>query len=195
MKRLFSGALVIALFGIATIANAQYKDPDLAWGLSAGGAHGSNISGDDWVMQYRAFFQVNLVPSVLMGQFGLGYVGLEAPGVYSAQTGMADLRILLTPFTLSNLNPYLYGGIGVSKNLNKSGSDYLPMIPFGAGIQTKISRGVFLNVDGGYNLSLSDGLDGINRSNSGLNVITNQKQDGFYGFTIGLAFSLATMYE
>lgn len=193
MKRFIVLTLLVASIGIYGHAQTQYRNPDIAWGLSAGGAHGSNISGDSWVMQYRAFLQVDLLSPVLMGQFGLGYAGIQAPGVYSAQTGMADLRLLLTPFTLSNLNPYLYGGFAISKRMNTSNSDYLPMIPFGAGIQTAISRGILLTIDGGYNLSLSDEFDGIDRT-TGTNVLTNQKQDGFYGFTIGLAFTIGSDY-
>jgi hypothetical protein len=193
MKRFIVLTLLVASVGLFGHAQSQYRNPDIAWGLSAGGAHGSNISGDSWVMQYRAFLQVDLFSPVLMGQFGLGYAGIRAPGVYSAQTGMADLRLLLTPFTLSNLNPYLYGGFAISKRMNTSNSDYLPMIPFGAGIQTAISRGILLTIDGGYNLSLSDEFDGIDRT-TGTNVLTNQKQDGFYGFTIGLAFTIGSDY-
>jgi outer membrane protein OmpA-like peptidoglycan-associated protein len=107
---------------------------------------------------------------------------------------MADLRLLFTPFSLPNLNPYLYAGIGVSKNLDMSGSGYLGMIPFGAGIQTGISRGVILSINGGYNLSLSDNMDGQSRSTTSLNPLTNSKKDGFYGFSAGLAFSLGGSY-
>ncbi|MHB1049724.1 MAG: hypothetical protein ACYC09_06570 [Bacteroidota bacterium] len=193
MKRFIVLTLLVASVGLFGHAQSQYRNPDIAWGLSAGGAHGSNISGDAWVMQYRAYLQADLFSPVLMGQFGLGYADIMAPGVYSTQTGMMDLRLLLTPFTLSNLNPYLYGGIAVSKRLTASNSDYLPMIPFGAGIQTAISRGILLNIDGGYNLSLSDDFDGRDRT-TGVNVITNEKQDGFYGFTIGLAFTIGSDY-
>ena len=193
MKRFIVLTLLVAMVGLFGHAQSQYRNPDIAWGLSAGGAHGSNISGDAWVMQYRAYLQADLFSPVLMGQFGLGYADIMAPGVYSTQTGMMDLRLLLTPFTLSNLNPYLYGGIAVSKRLTASNSDYLPMIPFGAGIQTAISRGILLNIDGGYNLSLSDDFDGRDRT-TGVNVITNEKQDGFYGFTIGLAFTIGSDY-
>ena len=193
MKRFIVLTLLVAMVGLFGHAQSQYRNPDIAWGLSAGGAHGSNISGDAWVMQYRAYLQADLFSPVLMGQFGLGYADIMAPGVYSTQTGMMDLRLLLTPFTLSNLNPYLYGGIAVSKRLTASNSDYLPMIHFGAGIQTAISRGILLNIDGGYNLSLSDDFDGRDRT-TGVNVITNEKQDGFYGFTIGLAFTIGSDY-
>ncbi len=192
MKRFILFAFLITTFGLFNHAEAQYRNPDLAWGISAGGAHGSNISGDRWGMQYRGFFQFNIVSSMLLGQVNLGYAELSAANVYTAQTGMVDVRLLVSPFTLSNLNPYIYGGAGLTKCLNRSGSEYLPMVQIGAGIQTRISGGTLLNLDGGYNLSLSDDFDGRDRSIANLNAFTNQKQDGFYGFTVGVAFTIGS---
>jgi len=108
---------------------------------------------------------------------------------------MADVRLLFTPFSLPNLNPYLYAGFGLSKNLDKSGTDYLAMIPFGVGMQTSISPGIILSINGGYNLSLSDEMDGRVRSNNDLNSLTNGKQDGFYGFSAGLAFTIGSGHD
>lgn len=192
MKRFILFSFFIAIFGLTSNVQAQYRNPDLAWGLSVGAAHGSDINGDVWGMQYRGFFQYNIISSLLLGQFNLGYAEISAPNVYTAQTGMADVRLLFSPFTLQNLNPYLYGGVGLSKTLNINGSDYLPMVQIGAGVQTRISTGTLLNLDGGYNLSLSDKFDGRNRSSSNLNPFTNQKQDGFYGFTVGVAFTIGS---
>ncbi len=190
MKRFIVLTLLVVTLGAYDHVQAQFKVPELALGLSAGGAHGTNNKGDAWGMQYRAFIQYELISPMLLGQLGLGYANLSAPGVYTAETGMADLRLLFSPFSLPNMNPYLYAGFGVTKQLNSSGSDYLPMIPIGAGIQTRISSGVLLNVSGGYTLSLSDKLDGRTRTNTDVNGLTNGKQDGFYGFAIGLAFTL-----
>ncbi len=193
MKRTIVISLIVMLFGLTEQMTAQYSsfhNPDVAWGLSAGGVHGSNISGDSWMFQYRAYLQVNIVSPVLMAQVGVGYADLKATNVYHAQTGTADLRLLLSPFVLSNLNPYLYAGAGVSKCLNTSGSDYLPMVPVGVGLQTEVSKGMLLNFDAGFNFSLSDELDGRTRSNANLNPLTNQKQDGFYGFTVGIVFAI-----
>jgi outer membrane protein OmpA-like peptidoglycan-associated protein len=195
MKRFILCTLFVVAFGVSNHAQAQFRSSDAAWGFSGGGAHGGNNGGDKWVMQYRGFLQYELISPVLIGQLGVGYSKLESPGVYSAETGMADLRLLFSPFSLTNLNPYLYGGFGLSKALNSSGTDYLPMVPFGAGIQTRISRGVLLDFSGGYSLSLSDQLDGRVRADNDLNDLTNKKQDGFYGFSIGLAFTIGTGYE
>ncbi len=190
MKHFVVFAFLLATFGFFNQVQAQYKNPDVAWGLSIGAAHGSNIGGDKWGMQYRANLQMNLFSPMFLGQFGLGYAELYAPNVYNAQTGIVDVRLLFSPFTLPNLNPYLYGGAAITKRLNTSGSDFLPMVAIGAGIQTRLASGTILNLDGGYNLSLSDDFDGRDRSNATLNAFTNQKQDGFYGFTVGLAFAL-----
>jgi outer membrane protein OmpA-like peptidoglycan-associated protein len=195
MKRFMVLAMLVMAFGVFSHVQAQFRSSEFAWGFSMGGAQGNNDGGDRWVMQYRGFLQHDIVPSWLIGQVGVGYAELGAPGVYSAATGMADVRLLFTPFSLPNLNPYLYAGFGLSKNLDKSGTDYLGMIPFGAGIQTSISPGVLLSINGGYNLSLSDQMDGRVRSNTDLNPLTNGKQDGFFGFSAGLAFTIGNGFN
>jgi outer membrane protein OmpA-like peptidoglycan-associated protein len=195
MKRLIVCAVFIAMFGFVNCAQAQFRSSEFAWGLSLGGAQGNNDGGDRWGMQYRGFLQHDVVPSWLIGQVGVGYAELGAPGAYSAATGMADLRLLFTPFSLPNLNPYLYGGIGVSKTLDRSGTEYLGMIPFGVGMQTGISPGIILSINGGYNLSVSDQMDGRVRSSTDLNSLTNGKQDGFYGFSAGVAFTIGNGYN
>lgn len=189
MKRFIVYTLLIAAFGLFDHVQAQFKNPKISWGLSAGGGHGTNAQDDQWEMQYRGFLQYEIVPQRLIGQFGLGYVGLRAPSSYSAYMGVVDLRALYTPFSLPNLNPYLYGGFGISKGF-KNGSSVLGLIPVGIGAQTKISKGILLDINGGYNLSLSDKLDQRRRSDNNLNDFTNSKNDAFYSFSIGLAFSL-----
>jgi len=194
MKRFIVCALLVAAFGVGNHSQAQFVSPDIAWGLSAGGAQGTNAMNDEWMMQYRAFLQKELVSPMLLGQLGLGYVGLRAPGLYSAYSGTVDLRLLFSPFSLPNLDPYLYAGFGVSKTL-RSGSSLLPMVPLGIGVHSKIAQGVLVQIAGGYNLYLSDDLDQRVRGNNNTNVLTNSKNDGYYGFTIGLAFSLGGSYD
>jgi outer membrane protein OmpA-like peptidoglycan-associated protein len=190
MKRFIVLALLVAAFGVFSNVQAQFNTPGFAWGLSLGGAQGDNAAGDKWGMQYRGFLQADLISDMLVGQVGVGYTELYAPGVYSAATGMADVRLLFSPFSLPNLEPYLYAGFGVSKALSGNGNDLLAMIPFGLGLQTRVSPGILLSINGGYNLSLSDQMDGHVRANNDLNSLTNGKQDGFYGFSAGLAFTI-----
>ena len=195
MKRFILCTLLVAAFGFQNHLQAQFMDSGLAWGLEAGGAHGGNDRGDKWGMQYRGFLQFDLLSPNLIGQLGMGYTKLVSPNVYSAETGLAEMRMLFSPFALPDLFPYLYAGLAGSKQLNISGSDLLMMVPFGAGIQTRLSRSVFLSINGGYNLSLSDKLDGRARTDTDLNDVTNSKHDGFYGFSAGLAFSLGSSYQ
>jgi hypothetical protein len=190
MKRFILCTLLVVAFGVYSHAQAQSPKYNFAWGLSGGGASGDNSSGDEWMMQFRGFLQYQIISSMLAGQLGLGYTELEAPKVYRAENFIADLRLLFSPFSLTNLNPYLYGGFGLSKDINFTGSDYLPMVPFGVGIQTRIASGVLLDINGGYSLYLSDNLDRIARKDNNLNSLTNGKQDGFYGFSIGIAFTI-----
>lgn len=189
MKRYIVICIVVAAFGVCSSVQAQFKNPKNGWGLAAGGAHGTNVESDEWVPQFRGYFQHEIIPHQLLGQLGLGYVGLVGSSVYSAYTGMIDVRALYTPFSLTDLNPYLYGGFGVAKVL-KNNSSFLPFMPLGVGAQTSISDGILLDINGGYTLVFSDELDGIARSNNNTNSLTNGKHDAFYGFTIGLSFTI-----
>ena len=171
---------------------AQFDNPGVGFGIAAGGAAGDNSNADKWSIQGRGYFQYKLISPVLLGQLSVGYTRLNAPGVYAAKTGMIDNRLLFVPFSLENLNPFLYGGFGVSKAIDKDGSDFLPMIPMGIGIQTKLGSQMLLEISGGYNLSLTDKLDGRTRSSSDLNTLTNKKHDGFFGFLLGLMFTFGS---
>ena len=199
MKRFILCTLLVVVFGVYSHVQAQFKESGPAWGLSAGGAKGDNNANDRWVMQYRGFIQYGI--PMLIGQFGIGYAEFAGPRSgsttwgYSTETFLIDLRLLFSPFSLENLHPYVYAGLGASKDLNLNGSDYLGMFPVGLGLQARVSRGVLLTAEGGYTLSASDQFDKHLRSNNDLNSITNGKNDGFYGFTIGLAFTIGKNKE
>ncbi len=174
-------------------AGFGFKNPSQGLGIAVGGAMGDNSNSDKWVAQYRGFLQYQMMAPSLLGQLGVGYTRLDAPGVYSAETAMIENRFLFIPFSLEKLNPFLYAGFGVSKAVDRSGSSFLPMIPIGLGFQTRVHSQMILEVSGGYALSLRDKLDGRERSESNLNRLTNEKQDGFYGFVIGLMFTRASV--
>ncbi|MGB2869527.1 MAG: OmpA family protein [Bacteroidota bacterium] len=195
MKRFIVYTLLAVVFGVSSNVNAQFRKSDVAWGFALGGAQGTNYGGDKWALQFRGYLQYELISPLLISQLGVGYTELSSPDVYSAQTGMVDLRLLFSPVSMTNLNPYLYGGFGFAKAFNSTGSAYLPMLPLGAGFQTRIASGVILDVNGGYTVVFSDKLDGITRSDANLNPLTNQKHDGFFGFSLGLAFTLGHGYD
>jgi outer membrane protein OmpA-like peptidoglycan-associated protein len=184
--------LVIALAAYTNAQDNRFDNPTMGFGFTAGGAQGDNSGKDIWVMQYRGFLEYKIISHYLLGQAGVGYLTLQAPGVYGAGTAILDNRFLFVPFSMEQLNPFLYAGIGVSKQIDKNGSDYLGMIPFGVGVQTRLGSQLLLDVSGGYNLSSSDKLDGgqFPRSNSNLNSFTDGKNDGFFGFQVGLVYTI-----
>ncbi len=123
MKQFVTCLIVVVALGWNGQSQAQFKNPVASWGVSMGGAQGDNQPGDRWVMLYRGYLQYEFVPA-LLGQVGVGYTRLDAP-TYSAQVLMADLRLLVVPFSLPNLNPFLFAGLGLSKTLNISNSNFL----------------------------------------------------------------------
>ena len=193
MKRMILFAMLVITLLAYNPAHAQFGNPNLALGIAAGGAQGHNSDADKWGMQYRGYLQYKIISPVLLGQLGLGYTKLQADGVYSAETAMADNRLLFVPFNSESFNPFLYAGFGVSKAIDRSNSDFLPMVPLGVGIQTRLGNAAVLQLSGGYNLSLSDKLDGRQRSDTDLNDVTNKKQDGFFGFSAGFMFAGSNM--
>lgn len=184
---------VILLLTIMLMAfsqtQAQFDNPSLAYGFALGAAKGDNAGADKWGVQYSGLLQYNIFAPYILGQLSAGYTKLNAEEVYTAGTVLAANRLLFIPFSMEEVNPYLYGGFGVSKQIDESGSDFLPMVPFGVGIQTRLGSQMLLEVSGGYNLSLSDKLDGRVRSENNLNSMTNKKNDGFTSFLIGVMFT------
>jgi outer membrane protein OmpA-like peptidoglycan-associated protein len=195
MKRGTLFLILVVLVAIADHADAGFVfvNPSKGLGIAAGGAKGDNSSDDRWVSQYRGFLQYQIKSPMVLGQLSVGYTKLRATGAgakgYTAETAMIDNRFLFIPFSMDKLNPFLYAGFGASKRIDKSGTKYYSMIPMGIGFQTMLGSQTVLEVSAGYNLSLSDELDGRTRSNSNLNNLTNQKHDGFFGFLIGLMFT------
>ncbi len=191
MKRL----LVLLIAFIALVVSSQafaqdYVSPRLAYGFGVGGAQGDNSGGDKWVLHFRGFLQYRLIPNYLLGQVGMDYTKLRASGVYTADIIMLDNKFLYIPFSLTNVNPFMYAGFGVVKDLNK-GQNYLPTIPFGVGMQTRLTESVMLQLSGGYHLVLSDKLSETKGgASTKRNTFTNGKHDGFYGFLVGLTFTM-----
>ena len=102
---------------------------------------------------------------------------------------MADARLLFRPFQFKYASPFLYAGLGATKDTSYGDSPMLLAIPFGLGLQTQITPKIALEVGGGYNLSVSDELDRIVRDNDDTNRITNKKHDGFFTISAGISFT------
>jgi outer membrane protein OmpA-like peptidoglycan-associated protein len=181
---------VLALILLAFSAvYAQYEGPETGFGIEVGGAYGDN-SGDDesWSPRVKVDYQLKIA-APLFTQIGLSYTTLQGgTGYEKTKTVAGDIRFLLRPIKLNQMFPYIYAGAGAAKNVDINGSDFLPLIPVGLGIQTSLGEQLMLQVSGGYNLVLSDDLDGVVRSDTDLNRFTNEKHDGFFEIMIGLFY-------
>jgi len=178
-------ALAITL-AVSQPANAKFFGPRSAYGISIGGARGDMAGNvEEWKPQIRAHFQTKIFP-LLSTQLGVNYTELHATGgnSYETKTLGADFRLLMSPFRLTKSYPFLYAGLGVTKDQGSSDADYLPIIPFGIGIQTPMGDNLLLQVTGDYNLSMSDKM----AAPSTTNRVTNDKNDAYFGFTVGLIF-------
>ena len=197
MKHLvFISMLFLALFTVS-VANAQSNGSMWGYGIEGGVAVGDNAGTDElWVPAGRGFVQLHLFKQ-LQTQMGLSYLPIKSnednSNQYKTKTIMGDFRFIFRPIQITSLSPYLYAGIGASKDMAKDNSSFLPVIPAGLGLQTSIGKKFALDLHGGYNLVLSDDFDAITRSDNDMNRITNKKNDGF--FTIMLGFIVSSPYE
>jgi len=182
--------LAMTLVAFST-ANAQYMNPSWGYGIGAGGARGDNAGdAEQWVPRIRGFIQKGLT-GALSAQIGLSYTELNATDRYSTQTLMGDFRFLLRPFEMSQVSPYLYAGVGATKDMGYTASQWLPMVPAGIGIQTKLGDQLMLGFSGGYNLSLSDKFTSPAGSNT-INDFTGKKNGGFFDLMVDLVYTTKT---
>jgi len=181
---------VFALILVAFIAvNAQYEGPESGYGIEVGAAYGDN-NGDDesWSPRVKINYQFKIANPIFT-QIGLSYTTLMGGSGYEkTKTVAGDIRFLFRTIKLNQMYPYIYAGAGIAKNMHIDDSDFLPIIPVGLGVQTPLGEQLMLQVSGGYNLVLSDDLDGVKRTDSDLNRFTNDKHDGFFEIMIGLTY-------
>lgn len=192
MKRFFL-AVIVLLAGFSG-AVAQFNAPGFEFGISGGGAQGSNDATDRWVLLGRGYARHQIAGEWLAGEIGGGYTKLQAWN-YWAKTAFADYRLFLSPYRNEHFDTGFFAGGGVTKAVYRNGTDYLGAISFGVFLRSKLSETVLMNFQAGYYLSLSDSLDGMPRSSADLNPITNGRQDGFGFFELGLSFSLSRKKE
>lgn len=182
--KLITLALVLVC-GARLNAQERFSNPRFGFGFSGGGAQGANSQSDKWVLHYGGFVQYKVFDGTLLGQTGVQYNKLMAND-YWAKIAYADQSFLFVPYSTEYFNPFVKFGIGVAKPVYRTGTQYIGVLPFGAGVQTKFSPNVLMQFELFYVYSLSDSLDGRPRSLSDLNPLTNGGQDSFYGARVGL---------
>lgn len=182
--------LMVAVF-ILTVSMASAESTGSIWGygLEGGISIGDNAgSSEDISPLMRGFLQLDMSKQ-LITRFGISYVPIAADNLYSTQTVMGDIRLLFRPIQIQYFSPYLYAGVGATKDLKHGSSSVLLAIPFGIGFQAKVNPKFLLDFNGGYTLSVSDDLDRRERPDNDMNRISNKKHDGFYTLSVALVFT------
>lgn len=181
--------LIAIIVSTLSMASAKSNGSIFGWGLEGGVAIGDNAGSDEDISPLaRGFLQIDMTKQWIT-RVGISYLPIGADGVYSTETFMGDARILFRPLQLKYVSPYLYAGVGATKDTSYGDSPMLLAIPFGLGLQTQITPKIALEVGGGYTLSVSDELDRIVRDNDDTNRITNKKHDGFFTISAGISFT------
>ncbi len=188
MNKLLHFTILVVILVTFGAVYAQEFNSQAGIGVEVGGCYGDN-AGDDqaWGPRVRGNVQIKLAKPLLT-QFGLSYSLLDGGDVYSTKTAILDGRLLYSFFPMDQLFPYIYGGVGMSKDLGEKDSGFIAVIPAGIGLQTAVGDQMLFTINCGYNLALSDELDGIVRDTD-LNRFTNKKHDGFFEIMLGLTFT------
>lgn len=191
LKRLLVGMLFCGLF---TVAEGQFKDPGGGLHLGLGGVFGQNddVRNRQVELRGRLAFRYGLFPH-LQGEAGIGIdqisgKAITTPGNYRTLLVPVDARLLWSPLSLENYNPYLYAGGGAlrwkvldpppSPSAGAQLEGWTGYIPGGAGVQVRLSNNVALEFSGGYNYTFTDDLDGIRSG----------RKDAFWSFLGGITF-------
>lgn len=156
----------------------------------------------------RVYLRIELIKQAIEGEIGAGYGSYTGSDFsnseYKTDIIPLDLRIILSPFNLSAINPYVYGGIGILRYKVKSfpntsdprnispnqsdlkDADWSAFIPVGLGFELRLSDNLNLDLNGGYTYTLTDNLNYYNNIDAYPGAST--VYDGYYQATIGLNF-------
>ena len=184
------------LFLFAITSKAQFRDYEVKFGLQPHFLlQDTEFSNDSYELSYmaRGFFRFELLDQ-LEAEIGAGYGILKGNDfvgtTYRTDMVPVDFRLVLSPFNLNHVNPYLYGGFGMLRWWNVTepasvspqtaeASGWDTFIPVGAGLEVALSDNVILDASGGYNITSTDDLNNFN-NNSG--------NDSYFNFGLGVTF-------
>ncbi len=201
MKRCHTLCTLLLLCAFAAIpASAQFRDIGLGGGIGFGGIVGQTDDLVDKQSRFmaRAFLRYGIVNGV-QAEVGAGLgrlAGDNRPGQTEGngdgstaltQLIPVDFRILLSPFSFSAWNPYIYGGIGalhydmeeIPGNADPAvkNSGWSGYVPAGVGLQIRLDDNTAFEMSGGFNYAFDDK---INR------VTAAPKKDAYWNFLAGL---------
>lgn len=174
----------LALAFAVSLTSAQWNLHGLTGGVGLGGARGvTDSSAKDLRWMARAFLRYGIADHV---QADLGAAVTEIQGdEYKTLLFPIDARLMLSPLSEDDWNPFLYLGLGAlhyslkdwptSPSPGASTDGWTGVLPFGAGIQANFNENVLFEVSGGYNQSFTDDLDAVRDGGN----------DGYWHFLLG----------
>lgn len=200
--------LLILLFTLFLTGSGygQFNDYSIKGGIQGFGLlPETDFANNDLKLSYlgRGFLRINLIDLADL-EIGVGYGLLsgEDPSNTLWETSIipADVRILISPFELKTINPYIYGGAGIIKwDINKKPNQDIWLspysdveedgidlnIPIGLGLEIKLTEALLLDLSGGYNYVLTDDLNYYNN----IDIPGDGGYDGFWNAGLGLVFT------
>ena len=199
-------ALCFALIFSFSSVFAQLNDYSVKGGVQGFGLlPDMDFKNEDIKLSYlaRAFLRIKLIDLVDI-EIGAGYglISGEDPSnvTWGTEIIPADLRLLISPFNSSAINPYAYFGIGYMNwtvkdkpnqsiwlspypDVKEDGNNFY--VPIGLGFEVKLTNSLLLDVTGGYNHIFSDDINYYNN----VDITGNGGNDGYWNLGIGLVFT------
>ena len=186
-----TGAIFPLVFTVLISANvhAQFYTQKFGFGLSAGQMLGQT-EGDKLFknnsprLTVRGYLRYRVFDH-LQGDFGAGWGEVKGDS-FRTQVIPIDYRFIWSPFESDMCSPYVYAGVGalnVNVQEHKHGGvtwqGWTGFVPAGLGIQFRLNEYSTLDINGGYNYTLSDSLNGIRG--------VSKYKDKYWTFLVGLS--------
>lgn len=179
---------------------SQIKDYSVKYGLQAHFLQPrTEFDNDSYMLSLlgRGFLKIELT-KFFEAEIGVGFGELNGQDFenenWVTNIYPSDLRIIFSPIASKNVNPYVYGGIGLLKwnlanlplshSLEQSNDNgWNVAIPLGGGFEAALGEETLLNVSAGYTFALTDDLNYYRKPAA---------KDGYFDFGVGLTFVMGS---
>ncbi len=199
MKKEFQKIIFIIVFLFAKNSYAQWE-PTWSLGACVGGVTGINESVRQSMnpqFHVNALWLNGIAPH-WSAEFdvGTGKIGSPQQGgfsEYSTSIVPIDLKVRFAPFDNTEWQPYFYAGIGfLSYSVNSTPQNIssdakltgtTAFLPVGIGLYHTLDKNWGVDINVGDHATFTDDL----------NPVHDGRNDGFWGFTIGISYSFGTV--
>ncbi len=177
--------IACALFVFADQSFAQFKDVLPKVGIRIGGMLGSTGLADQRAGYLGRVYLRHILFKTLQGELNAGFGEIRG-SYYRTQLIPLEYRLILELQSTKYWAPFFYGGVGVANFRVQNNSilatrgapkaGWAAHFPVGVGTQVMLGDVAALELNGGYNLAFTDGLDAAKTG----------KNDGFWTFELGV---------